>query len=99
MKLPAIFRKDGTIMVGSSSALCDAGSAGVITDSDWAKAHGLKPLAEIMGYASGTLDALHMGLGPTIAMPKALERSGLTLEDMDLIEINEAFSAQILACY
>nr|WP_315100644.1 thiolase family protein [uncultured Fretibacterium sp.] len=98
-KLPAIFKKDGTVTAGSSSALCDAGSAGVIADSDWAKAQGLKPLAEIVGYASGALDALHMGLGPVVAMPKALEKSGLTLEDMDLIEINEAFAAQILACH
>ena len=98
-KLPTIFKKDGTITAGSSSALCDAGSAGLIADADWAKAHGLKPLAEIIGYASGALDALHMGLGPVVAIPKALKKCGLTLDDMDLIEINEAFAAQILACH
>ena len=98
-KLPAIFQKNGTVTAGSSSALCDAGSAGVIADSDWAKARGYRPMAEILGYASGALDALHMGLGPIVAMPKALEKAGMTLADMDIIEINEAFSAQILACH
>ncbi len=98
-KLPTIFKKDGTVTAGSSSALCDAGSAGVIADADWAQAHGYKPLAEVLGYASGALDALHMGLGPVVAIPKALEKAGLKLEDMDLIEINEAFAAQVLACH
>jgi acetyl-CoA C-acetyltransferase len=55
-------------------------------------------MAEIIGYASGALDAVHMGLGPVVAMPKALKMAGMALEDMDIIEINEAFSAQILAC-
>jgi acetyl-CoA C-acetyltransferase len=98
-KLPSIFKKDGTVTAGSSSALCDAGSAGVLADADWAKAAGYRPMAEILGYACGALDALHMGLGPVVAMPKALEKAGLKLEDMDLIEINEAFAAQILACH
>jgi acetyl-CoA C-acetyltransferase len=98
-KLPSIFRKDGTITAGSSSALCDAGSAVVVADSDWAAANGYKPLAEILGYAPGALDALHMGLGPTVAIPKALDKAGMTLEDMEIIEINEAFSAQVLACH
>ncbi len=98
-KLPSIFRKDGTITAGSSSALCDAGSAVVVADSDWAAANGYKPLAEILGYAPGALDALHMGLGPTVAIPKALDKAGMALEDMEIIEINEAFSAQVLACH
>ncbi len=97
-KLPAIFKKDGTITAGSSSALCDAGSACVVADFDWASANGHRPMAEIIGYASGALDAVHMGLGPVVAMPKALKMAGMALEDMDIIEINEAFSAQILAC-
>jgi acetyl-CoA C-acetyltransferase len=98
-KLPPIFKKNGTVTAGSSSALCDAGSAGVLADADWAKANGYKPMAEILGYAVGALDALHMGLGPVVAIPKALEKSGLQLGDMDLIEINEAFAAQVLACH
>ncbi|MDI9371263.1 MAG: thiolase family protein [Synergistaceae bacterium] len=98
-KLPPIFKKDGTITAGSSSALCDAGSACIVADAEWAQANGHKPLAEILGYASGALDAVHMGLGPVVVMPKALERAGLELNDMEIIEINEAFSAQILACH
>jgi acetyl-CoA C-acetyltransferase len=98
-KLPAIFKKDGTITAGSSSALCDAGSAYIVADSDWAAANGYTPLAEIIGYASGALDAVHMGLGPIVAVPKALAMAGMSLEDMEIIEINEAFAAQILACH
>jgi acetyl-CoA C-acetyltransferase len=98
-KLPAIFKKDGTITAGSSSALCDAGSAVVVADGEWAAANGYKPMAEILGYAPGALDALHMGLGPTVAIPKALEKAGLTLKDMEIIEINEAFAAQVIACH
>jgi len=98
-KLPVLFKEDGTITAASSSALCDAGSACIIADSDWAAAQGYTPLAEILGYASGALDAVHMGLGPVVAMPKALEKAGMALEDMEIIEINEAFAAQILACH
>ncbi|PIE54332.1 MAG: acetyl-CoA C-acyltransferase [Dethiosulfovibrio peptidovorans] len=98
-KLPTVFKKDGTISAGSSSALCDAASASVVADGDWAKANGHKPMAEIVSYAVGALDALHMGLGPTVAMPLALKKAGMNLEDMDIIEINEAFAAQILACH
>jgi len=98
-KLPAIFREGGTITAGSSSALCDAGSAVVVADSAWATANGYQPFAEILGYASGALDALHMGLGPTVAIPKALEMAGMKLEDMEIIEINEAFAAQVIACH
>ncbi|MBL3593719.1 MAG: thiolase family protein [Synergistaceae bacterium] len=98
-KLPVIFKKNGTITAGSSSALCDAGSVLVIADGDWAESQGLKPMAEIVGYAAGALEAERFGLGPTIAMPKALSMAGLSLEDMDLIEINEAFASQVIACH
>jgi acetyl-CoA C-acetyltransferase len=98
-RLPAIFREGGTVTAGTSSALCDAGSAVVVADEDWARAQGHEPLAEVLGYASGALAADHMGLGPTVAAPKALEIAGLSLEDMDLIELNEAFAAQVLAVH
>ena len=98
-KLPPVFFKDGTITAGSSSALCDAGSAVVVADPDWAASKGFAPIAEILGYASAALAADHMGLGPTLAMPKALAKAGMTLADMDVIEINEAFAAQIIACH
>ncbi|MDD4364251.1 MAG: acetyl-CoA C-acyltransferase [Synergistales bacterium] len=98
-RLPAIFREDGTITAGSSSALCDAGSALVIADGEWAEAQGLEPLAEIAGYGTAALEAERFGLGPTLAMPKALAKAGFALEDMDLIEINEAFASQVIACH
>lgn len=98
-RLPAIFKDNGTITAGSSSALCDAGSAAIIADPDWAEANGFRPLAEIAGYGSGALEADHMGLGPVKAVPRALEMSGMSLEEMDLIELNEAFAAQVLAVH
>lgn len=98
-RLPSLFRANGTITAGTSSALCDAGSAVVIADADWAEANGHKPIAEILGYASGALEAERMGLGPTRAVPKALEMAGLSLDDMDLIELNEAFAAQVIAVH
>jgi acetyl-CoA C-acetyltransferase len=98
-RLPAIFREGGTVTAGTSSALCDAGSAVVVADEEWARAQGYEPVAEVLGYASGALAADHMGLGPTVAAPKALEIAGLSLEDMDLIELNEAFAAQVLAVH
>lgn len=98
-RLSPVFKEGGTITAGSSSALCDAGSALVVADGDWATANGLKPMAEILGYAAVALEAERFGLSPTLAMPKALEKAGLSLEDMDLIEINEAFAAQVIACH
>ncbi len=98
-RLPAIFREGGTVTAGTSSALCDAGSAVVVADEKWARSQGYEPMAEILGYASGALAADHMGLGPTVAAPKALEIAGLSLEDMDLIELNEAFAAQVIAVH
>ncbi len=96
-RLPAIFKEGGTVTAGTSSSLCDAGSALVITGKDWSEASGYQPIAEILGYASATVKPDHMGLGPVKACPKALEIAGLKLEDMDLIEINEAFAVQVLA--
>ncbi|MGN0838626.1 MAG: thiolase family protein [Pyramidobacter sp.] len=99
-RLPTIYKKDGgTITAGSSSALCDNSSIVIVADSDWAMEHGVKPLAEILGYSAGALEAERFPLGPVIAMPKALAKAGLKLADMDLIEINEAFAAQVIACH
>ena len=96
-KLPVIFKKDGTITAGSSSALCDAGSAVMVADSDWAKAQGLKPLAEIVSYAVAAVDAEHFPIAPVKAMGIALKKAAMSIDDMELIEINEAFAAQGLA--
>lgn len=97
--LEPIFTKGGTVTAGTSSALCDAGSALVVADGEWAAAQGLRPMAEILGYASAACAPDHMGLGPVYAVPKALQRSGFALEDMELIELNEAFAAQVLAVH
>ncbi|MDR2180743.1 MAG: thiolase family protein [Synergistaceae bacterium] len=99
-KLPAIFaREGGTITAGSSSALCDAASALVLADSQWAKASGLLPVAEIVSYSITSLDADHFPIAPVTSMKNALSAAGKTLDDMDRIELNEAFAAQVIACH
>ena len=98
-KLPVIFKKDGTITAGSSSALCNAGSAVMVADSGWAKAQGLKPLAEIVSYAVAAVDAEHFPIAPVKAMGIALKKAAMSIDDMELIEINEAFAAQVIACH
>ncbi|HCA41257.1 MAG TPA: acetyl-CoA C-acyltransferase, partial [Aminobacterium sp.] len=98
-RLPAIFKEGGTITAGSSSALCDAGSAVVVAHEEWAQKNGYTPIARILGYADAAIDASLFGISPTVAMPKALDMAGLSLEEMDLIEINEAFAAQVIACH
>lgn len=98
-RLPAVFKKDGgTVTAGNSCALCDAASALVIMSEEKAKSLGLTPLAKIRGYAAAGVDPKHMGIGPVAAIPPALKKAGLKLEDIDLIELNEAFAAQYLAC-
>lgn len=98
-KLPAIFAKEsGTITAGSSSALCDAASAVMVADSQYAETNGLKPLAEIVGYAVAAVEPEKFTIAPVPAMQAALRQTSLTVEDMELIEINEAFAAQVIAC-
>jgi acetyl-CoA C-acetyltransferase len=96
-KLPPIYKEGGTITAGTSSALCDAGSAVVVADADWARANGAKPMAEVLGYDVAACEPDRMGMGPVYAVPKALQKANLSLEDIDLIELNEAFAAQVLA--
>jgi acetyl-CoA C-acetyltransferase len=98
LKLPAVFQKDGTVTAGNSCALCDCASAVVIMSEEKAKSLGVTPIARIRGYAEAGVDPKYMGIGPVAAIPKALERAGLKLEDIDLIELNEAFAAQYIAC-
>ena len=82
---------DATITAGNSAGLNDAAAAIVLTSSDYASAHGLAPLARIRAWASVGVDPVRTGLAPIEAIPKALARAGLTLDDIDLFEINEAF--------
>ncbi|HUT08267.1 MAG TPA: acetyl-CoA C-acetyltransferase [Candidatus Latescibacteria bacterium] len=97
-KLPPVFREGGTVTAGNSSGLTDGAAAFVLTTSTEAKKLGARPLAEILGFSSAAVDPKEMGLGPVPAVKKILKTLGLTLEDFDLVEINEAFAAQVLAC-
>lgn len=99
-KLPAIFAKEnGTITAGSSSALCDAASAVMVTDADYASANGLKPIAEIISYAVSAVEPAKFTIAPVPAMQSTFDESGFSINDMELIEINEAFAAQVIACH
>ena len=97
-KLPPVFKKNGTVTAGNSSGLTDGGAALVLTTEKYARERGLKPLAEILGHASSGVDPREMGLGPVPATKKLMSRLGLVIDDFGLIEINEAFAAQVLAC-
>ncbi|MBP2636319.1 MAG: thlA 6 [Firmicutes bacterium] len=91
------FKKDGTVTAGNASGINDGAAALVIMSSDKAKELGVKPLARIRSYAAGGVDPKLMGMGPVPATQKALAKAGLTVNDLDLIEANEAFAAQFLA--
>ena len=96
--LRPVFKKDGSVTAGNSSGLND-GAAALLIASDYAvKEHSLKPLARIVSAAVAGVEPRIMGIGPVYASKKALKRAGLGLDDMDVIEMNEAFSAQVLAC-
>ncbi|MBI4285443.1 MAG: acetyl-CoA C-acetyltransferase [Chloroflexi bacterium] len=95
-KLPPVFKKDGGVTAGNASGITDAAAALVIMSADRAKALGLKPLATVLAYASGGVDPAYMGLGPIPAAKKALQQVGLTLKDIDVIELNEAFASQAI---
>jgi acetyl-CoA acyltransferase 2 len=97
-KLPAIFKKGGTVSAGNASGICDGAGAVIIASADACAEHGLAPLAKVRSYHVSGVDPTIMGFGPVPAIRGALEKAGLALEDMDLIEINEAFAAQYLAC-
>jgi acetyl-CoA C-acetyltransferase len=96
--LKPAFKKDGSVTAGNSSGVNDAAAAIVLSSSEFADARGIKPLARIVGYASAALDPAYMGMGPYYATLKVLEKTGMTLDQMDVLELNEAFAAQALAC-
>ncbi len=97
-RLKPVFRKDGTVTAGNASGLNDGAAAVVVMSLDRAEALGLKPLARIVSYAWAGVEPDLMGYGPVPATEKALEKAGMTLGQMELIEVNEAFAAQYLAC-
>jgi 3-oxoadipyl-CoA thiolase len=93
-RLRAAFKRDGTVTAGNSSTLNDGAAAVVLASSDYAKRHGLRPRARVLGAATAGVEPRLMGLGPVPATRKLLDRLGLSLDDVDLIELNEAFAAQ-----
>jgi acetyl-CoA C-acetyltransferase len=97
VKLKPAFKKDGTVTAGNASGINDGGAALVVMSLDKAKEMGLQPLAFIRSYATAGVDPWIMGTGPIPASQKALEKGGLTVKDLDLIEANEAFAAQAVA--
>ena len=97
-RLKPAFKKDGTVTAGNSSGVNDAAAALVLSSAEFAERRGIKPLARVVGYASAALDPAYMGMGPYYATLKVLEKTGMTLDQMDLLELNEAFAAQSLAC-
>jgi len=96
-KLKGAFKKDGSVTAGNASGINDAAAAVVVMSADKAKELGIKPLAKIVSYASAGVDPAIMGVGPWPASLKALDKAGWTIEDLDLIEANEAFAAQSVA--
>ena len=96
-KLRPAFKKDGTVTAGNASGINDAACAVVIMSADRAKELGLEPLAKIKGFATGGVDPAYMGLGPIPATRKALSKLGLSMKDIDLVELNEAFACQAIA--
>jgi acetyl-CoA acyltransferase 2 len=96
--LPAVFKKDGTVTAGNSCGINDGAAALVVTTAKEAKDVGLRPLGRLISWANVGVEPDIMGIGPVDATRKALKRAGMKLEDMELIEVNEAFAAQYLAC-
>ncbi len=97
-KLAPVFSKTGTITAGNSSGITDGAAAMVVASEEFAKKHNLKPLARILAVTSAGVDPRIMGIGPVPALRKMSDKHNLRLPDFDLVELNEAFAAQVLAC-
>jgi acetyl-CoA C-acetyltransferase len=97
-RLPTIFKDDGTVHAGNSSGVTDGSAAVIVASEEAVEAHGLTSVARITGWQSAGVAPDVMGLGPVPATRQLLAKAGLTLKDIDLVELNEAFAAQLLAC-
>ena len=97
-KLKPVFKKDGSVTAGNASTLNDGAAALIVASDAWAKKNGQKPIARIVARAAAGVHPNVMGIGPVPATQKALARAGLTVKDLDRVELNEAFAAQSLAC-
>ena len=96
-KLRPVFKKDGTVTAANASGINDAASAVVLATAEYAQAKGLKPLARLVGYSHAGCEPAYMGIGPVPAVKRLLDRTGLTVADFDVLEVNEAFAAQAIA--
>jgi acetyl-CoA C-acetyltransferase/3-oxo-5,6-didehydrosuberyl-CoA/3-oxoadipyl-CoA thiolase len=96
--LKPVFRKDGTVTAGNSSGINDGASALLLAEEGRASDLGLKPLARIIGSATAGVHPSYMGIGPVFSTKKLLERTGMTMDEFGIIELNEAFAAQVLSC-
>jgi len=97
-KLRPAFKKDGTVTAGNASGINDAAAAVLLMSAEKAKELDLEPIVKIKAFASGGVDPAYMGLGPVPAIRKVLKTAGMTLGDIDMIELNEAFAAQAIGC-
>ncbi len=97
-KLKPAFKKDGTITAGNASAITDGAAAVLVLSEEAAQRHGVMPQAAVLGYTSVGVDPARMGIAPVPAVRKLLDRHRLALEQIDVIELNEAFASQVLAC-
>jgi len=97
-KLRPAFKTDGSVTAGNASGINDGAAAVLVMSADKAAELGLEPIVKIRAFASGGLDPAYMGLGPVPAVRKALQHAGMTVADLDLIELNEAFAAQAIGC-
>ena len=96
-KLRPVFHKSGTVTAGNTSQMSDGAAAAIVMSEEKARELGLRPIARCLSYAVGGVPPEIMGIGPVVAIPKALALAGLTLDDIGLIELNEAFAAQAIA--
>jgi acetyl-CoA acyltransferase 2 len=96
-KLPAVFKKDGTVNAGNASGICDGAASLVLADAAWAEKRGLQPLARLVSWGVSGCDPKIMGIGPAPAARRAFQNAGLGLDEMALCEVNEAFAPQFIA--
>ena len=97
-KLRPVFKKDGSVTAGNASGINDGGAAVLMMSREKADELGLTPIVSIEGFAAGGVDPAYMGLGPVPAIKKVLKKTDLTINDIEMIELNEAFAAQAIGC-
>jgi acetyl-CoA acetyltransferase family protein len=97
-KLRPVFREDGTVTAGNASTLNDGAACTLVASAAGVEALGAEPLARVVSFGVAGVDPAYMGIGPALAVPRALAAAGLTIDEIELVELNEAFASQVLAC-